>query len=194
MASISYRDSIRWLPDEASEPSDTVVLSSPKSNVFVDVRFIKGTKDLDWAFAGYRSVLGPNATQFVHLIDSRTLDALSVDDRGTNSALPDGRTLETGEMVNPATGNITAYEEIWREETSDQFLFVKNDEGTTWRARAGRWQVALGRDSDGKFWAWQAEKDENGAWVMKNSTENAKQHADLLPDDMMVLDKNWVVI
>lgn len=54
-ASISFRQSIRWLPDGASEPTDTIVLTGFKTGVFLDVRFIKSTNDLDWAFAGYRS-------------------------------------------------------------------------------------------------------------------------------------------
>ncbi|KAJ2981333.1 hypothetical protein NUW58_g6717 [Xylaria curta] len=84
--SISIRDSIRWLPDAASEPTSTVVLTSPEHR-FVDIRVIKDVEDprtsLDWAFAG------------------------------VSSSEDDGRTLETGRMVNPATGQLTDYEEIW---------------------------------------------------------------------------------
>ncbi|KAF9031802.1 hypothetical protein BDZ89DRAFT_948515 [Hymenopellis radicata] len=137
MSSISYRDSIRWLPDDASEPTDTIVLTGRNSNIFVDVRFLKGTSELDWAFAGYRSTREPKQTQFIHLIDSRTTDAMSVEDCGTNTQLPDGRTLECGEMVNPATGQMAAYEEIWRDETHDEYLFVKNYEGNKWWRASG---------------------------------------------------------
>jgi hypothetical protein len=52
--SITIRQSIRWLPNEATEPTHTIVLTGPKSGVFLDVRFLKGTDELDWAFAGYR--------------------------------------------------------------------------------------------------------------------------------------------
>lgn len=39
MADISVRESIRWKPDEASEPTSTLVLTSPGRH-FVDVRIL----------------------------------------------------------------------------------------------------------------------------------------------------------
>lgn len=42
-AHISVRESIRWLPDEASEPTSTIVLTSP-GGLFVDLRFILSEK------------------------------------------------------------------------------------------------------------------------------------------------------
>lgn len=57
-ASISFRQSIRWLPDEASEPTQTIVLTALESGAFLDVRFEKENGKLDWAFAGYRSAGG----------------------------------------------------------------------------------------------------------------------------------------
>lgn len=54
MSSISFRDSIRWLPHEASEPTETLVLTGKDTNTFLDVRFLKESTELDWAFAGYR--------------------------------------------------------------------------------------------------------------------------------------------
>jgi len=53
-AYISHRLSIRWIPEEASEPTNTIVLTGASTGAFLDVRFIKETKTLDWAFAGYR--------------------------------------------------------------------------------------------------------------------------------------------
>lgn len=40
MGSISLRDSIRWLPEPASEPTSTLVITSPKRN-FVDIRVLR---------------------------------------------------------------------------------------------------------------------------------------------------------
>jgi hypothetical protein len=54
VAFVSHRLSIRWLPDEASEPTDTIVLTGARKGVFLDTRFFKANKALDWAFAGYR--------------------------------------------------------------------------------------------------------------------------------------------
>lgn len=39
MASISFRKFIRWLPEEASEPTSTLVLTSPEKR-FVDIRVL----------------------------------------------------------------------------------------------------------------------------------------------------------
>ncbi|KJA17150.1 hypothetical protein HYPSUDRAFT_146874 [Hypholoma sublateritium FD-334 SS-4] len=160
-ASVSERRSIRWPPAPASEPTDTLVLSGA-TGVFVDVRFLKdapGEGVLDWAFAGVKEELRDGGVRFVHHIDSRTLDARSVVDAGYNTPLPDGDTLEVGEMVNPATGRVAPYEEVWRERPtgSGGVLFVANAARTTWRARVGAWEVALGRGEDGGFWAWYAE-------------------------------------
>ena len=79
-------------------------------------------------------------------------------------------------MVNPQTGKIASYEEIWRDEDVgevDTVLFAKNTEGTTWRARVGRWQVTLGRGTDGIFGAWRVEKCEEG-WKIMDLTDNDK--------------------
>ncbi|KAF7326933.1 Sodium nucleoside protein [Mycena venus] len=171
-ASISFRESIRWIPDDASEPTRTIVLTSLKTGVFLDVRFDKESSNLDWAFAGYRSSLEPNFTKFTHHIDSRTLAPLDVLDIGTNTPLQNGTTLEAGEMVNPATGILTPYQEIWRDEECDDAVFVRNVAGSIWRARAGPWQLALGRTAQGVFWAWQAHKSGSGedGWTRGLST------------------------
>lgn len=56
-AYISHRLSIRWVPEEASEPTNTVVLTGARTGTFLDVRFFKeAPKTLDWAFAGYRYI------------------------------------------------------------------------------------------------------------------------------------------
>ena len=52
---LAYRRPICWFPDKASEPTTTFVLSGSKTGFLIDTRLFKGTKQLDWAFAGYRS-------------------------------------------------------------------------------------------------------------------------------------------
>ncbi|KAJ7719627.1 hypothetical protein DFH07DRAFT_947120 [Mycena maculata] len=182
-ASISYRDSIRWLPEEASEPTQTIVLTA-KNGVFLDVRFHKESGKLDWAFAGYRSSLEPNSTKFTHHIDSRTLNPLEVVDVGTNTPLANGMTLEAGEMVNPATGSLTKYEEVWRDVAAADALFVRNRTSSVWRARVGRWQLALGRSlPEAECWAWQAERGLGEAqWTRRYSTEMSDEGV-YLPED-----------
>lgn len=65
-ATVSFRKSIRWIPDQASEPSDTVVLTGGKTGVFLDVRFLKDSNEIEWAFAGYRST-GMYYTHSLHV-------------------------------------------------------------------------------------------------------------------------------
>lgn len=53
-----------------------------------------------------------------HWVDSRTADSDNVQDEGDMVDRPDGSILETGRMVNPATGRETDYEEVWWSEVS----------------------------------------------------------------------------
>jgi hypothetical protein len=46
MCDISIREHIRWLPDEASEPTSTIVLTTPERR-FVDIRVLKPTSSED---------------------------------------------------------------------------------------------------------------------------------------------------
>ncbi|KAJ6440618.1 sodium/nucleoside cotransporter [Purpureocillium lavendulum] len=143
MASISIRKSIRWLPDEAGEPTSTVVLTSPARR-FVDLRILKPDAGaapdgngpdarlplsrLDWAIAGTSSSsttmrddgaggqVEVTHGRWTHWVDSTTRDAGGVVDEGDMVAREDGTVLETGRMVNPATGLVTPYEEVWEDE------------------------------------------------------------------------------
>ncbi|KAK4223022.1 hypothetical protein QBC38DRAFT_426283 [Podospora fimiseda] len=135
MADISIRESIRWLPDAASEPTSTIVLTSPERR-FVDIRILNPTTSsdqnlplsrLDWAISGTSSstpVTNPSIGQtyfhciWRHWINSRTTDVLNAADEGDNHPV-DGQpslTLEKGSMINPSTGLLTQYEEFWRSE------------------------------------------------------------------------------
>lgn len=114
-------------------------------------------------------------------------------DAGTNSHLPDGRTLECGEMVNPDTGMMTAYEEIWRDETDENYLFVKSHDGNSWLARVGQWHLGLGRD-EGGFWAWQSLLGPDGTWSLKNCTQSGEKHVYILPASSEVPSEDWIVL
>ncbi|TIC94158.1 hypothetical protein CH35J_009862 [Colletotrichum higginsianum] len=134
MGSISFREHIRWIPDEASEPTSTIVLTSPQRR-FVDLRILKSapTADaaqtthaagrLEWGIAGTSSSTlrddGAGGqvrhSRWEHWIDSRTTDPENAADEGDMYEQADGLTLEKGRMVNPATGEETDYEELWRD-------------------------------------------------------------------------------
>jgi hypothetical protein len=49
MGTISIRKFIRWLPDEPSEPTSTIVVTSPKLKRFVDLRILLPDNDSSWA-------------------------------------------------------------------------------------------------------------------------------------------------
>ncbi|KAF4971268.1 hypothetical protein FSARC_1838 [Fusarium sarcochroum] len=136
MGTISIRKFIRWLPDEASEPTSTIVVTSPKLKQFVDLRILlpddhsgswSGQDDplplsrLDWAIAGTTvstRIPDPDGnltshSTFYQWVASRGLSA----DAGFMYPQPNDLTLEKGSMVNPATGIDTAYEELWHDAT-----------------------------------------------------------------------------
>ncbi|KAL1740968.1 hypothetical protein HDZ31DRAFT_46423 [Schizophyllum fasciatum] len=179
---LSFREYIRWLPDEATEPTVTIVLSGKESGAFVDVRFMKNAiGTLDWAFAGFRHADGANRARFEHLLDSRTPDPTSVDDSGTTTALPEGRSLERGMMANPDTGALTDYEELWREEEAPHATIVRRLDGSVWKAHVGNWQLEVGRN-DHHCWAWQASWGGGSPdWHILHRTANVGE-AKFLPD------------
>jgi len=122
---ISTRAFIQWLPDPPSEPTSTQVLTSTQRR-FVDIRIpadppLEGVDPahVEWAFAGHSTskiVNGKTLSQWHHWIDSKTTKPEDVVDKG--EMLPEddsGLALEKGEMVNPATGQLTGYVEGWRD-------------------------------------------------------------------------------
>ncbi|KXX79708.1 Protein HRI1 [Madurella mycetomatis] len=140
MADISVREHICWPPNKPSEPTSTIVLTSPERR-FVDIRILKPTSTggtsgdilplsrLDWAIAGTSSTVwlatsdcAPGErvrrSKWHHWIDSRTPNAEHVIDEGDVFAHPSDSSLELerGRMVNPETGVEADYEELWRSE------------------------------------------------------------------------------
>ncbi|KAM0324879.1 hypothetical protein ACHAQA_007845 [Verticillium albo-atrum] len=184
MASISIREGIRWLPAEMSEPTSTVVLTSPERR-FVDIRVlypagatpaedIAPIERLDWAIAGTSSSTprgGPGETHGVwrHWIDSRTTATEDLADEGDMAPMDAERTLETGRMVNPDTGIDTPYEEVWRDPSVSgvegrkaKCYVLVWDEGPAARGmviKLGRWCQGIIRDGDdvrAERWEWRA--------------------------------------
>ena len=79
-------------------------------------------------------------------------------------------------MVDLRTGRVTSFEEVWKDEEETDgrtVLFMRNISGisgTAWRGRVGKWQLALGGEDDGVFWAWQGENVGGREWVVRNAT------------------------
>ena len=103
---------------------------------------------LEWAFAGTSSssIIPPEEegdaptshSEWVHWVDSKTDQPAT--DEGDMFPLPDGvHTLECGRMVNPDTGLLTEYEELW---TDDE---VEATEGKG-EGEGDRWSVVLSLD------------------------------------------------
>jgi hypothetical protein len=147
MGSISVRKHIKWGAELPSEPTSTLVLTSAGRGFFVDIRVLTiapsslgldrelepghesfgslPIERLDWAFAGTSTstkVTRPDGSYtthsvFSHWVDSRTADPELVRDEGDMIPCSGGLALEVGNMVNPATGCMTAYEELWLDKT-----------------------------------------------------------------------------
>ncbi|KAI0481495.1 hypothetical protein F4859DRAFT_512640 [Xylaria cf. heliscus] len=133
--SISVRNSFRWLSEAASEPTSTIVLTSPEHR-FVDIRVLKDASNplaaLDWAFAGISSSGirdGVRHSTWRHIVDSRTRSPETVVDEGDIFPQDDGGTLEKGEMVKPATGRLTGYEETWTDLEAEGIPEINEDSG-----------------------------------------------------------------
>ncbi|KZT70469.1 hypothetical protein DAEQUDRAFT_810643 [Daedalea quercina L-15889] len=133
LADISKRVWIRWGDGEPFENTSTLVLTAP-SQTFIDIRVLKlplprasdlnhvdsaiDISRLDWAFAGvaateYRD--GICHKTWTHHVDSRYAygDKPPLDE-GDMFPEPDGVLCrEKGRMVNPDTGRISHYEEMW---------------------------------------------------------------------------------
>lgn len=136
-ARVSTRISIRWPPEPASEPTDTLVLSL--GGYYVDLRIDKASGNIDWALAGQRIVISEDPrtvptprrflyqltmavkVEFTHPLDSHCRRPGDEEhneqaDVGEFSKLPNGDDLEVGEMAAPHMGaRVMPYEEVWRE-------------------------------------------------------------------------------
>ncbi|KAF2086614.1 hypothetical protein K490DRAFT_66397 [Saccharata proteae CBS 121410] len=138
-ADISERLWIRWADCPIAEPTSTFVLTAP-SGAFVDIRLLKPLPHdpedypglpndpsaplsrLDWAFSGVAqttSADGDDVThkRWLHIIDSKCGWGVKppTDEGGLYDVAEDPNlSLERGVMVKPDTGEMTAYEELWR--------------------------------------------------------------------------------
>jgi hypothetical protein len=89
---------------------------------------------LDWGFTGQATSTpspdgkGPRHSRWEHWVDSKTkIDDPPVSDEGYMYAREDGRTLEKGRMVNPATGVDEDYEEMWADPPVEKPAHWKDD-------------------------------------------------------------------
>ncbi|EIW51559.1 uncharacterized protein TRAVEDRAFT_67718 [Trametes versicolor FP-101664 SS1] len=187
--SISERLYIQWLPDEASEPTSTIVLTTPHRR-FVDLRFLNPpsppaaspptpptSPSLEWGTAGY-SAGTPTHGTWTHDLSSRPTHPDGETDVGTmepHPSLPDVE-IERGRMAHLDTGEVRAYEEAWRavpvlpDESGKRIavlLEMRRDGGDMTRrgtvVRVGQYCQGIVRDGGDisvQRWLWTA-----GAWA-----------------------------
>ncbi|KAK6205609.1 uncharacterized protein RJT21DRAFT_124736 [Scheffersomyces amazonensis] len=135
--SISTRVSLQWVPEDPQELSHTMAFTSPQQH-YIDIRIYKvkypylsgdeGKEPFDkvfqWLLVGDREVI-PNTSKvsFKNSIDSQAVTR-SIN---TNTPLVIGTDIgdfseidgssdskEVGSMINPTTGKLQEYVEIWR--------------------------------------------------------------------------------
>ncbi|KAI9732598.1 MAG: hypothetical protein M1834_003934 [Cirrosporium novae-zelandiae] len=167
---ITQRRYIRWLPEDPNEPTDTIVLTS-SSSYFVDLRFGKGRNkkelgELEWGFAGASNSENGHGV-WTHWVDSNS--DMPGKDEGDMSTQLDGDTLEKGQMVNPTTGLLTKYEELWHdlevspvgmEKYRISAVLRLEDEGKGAQGmivRVGQWCqgiLKVGSDVTVERWSW----------------------------------------
>ena len=134
--SVSKRVSIKWA-GKAYEDSDVQVITI--GTHFIDLRIKEG---IDWAFAGTLTRENDTVT-FKHEIDSRGWHSRL--DQGTTSAHGTDE-LETGEMMNPETGNVEKYEEVWRRIHSGRGFIAR--QGRAWVGKVDEFVLAVHEGDD----------------------------------------------
>ncbi|KAL8766978.1 MAG: hypothetical protein Q9209_006390 [Squamulea sp. 1 TL-2023] len=127
LPSVSRRKHYRTVPGEPSEPTSTIVLTSPRG-YYIDIRVFNEPQldlssdsktfdgQLQWSFAGTKEtsqIEGRTISTWHHPIDS--LSDNPKPDKGEMIELEDGDTLEKGESVDEETGEAVRYEELWEE-------------------------------------------------------------------------------
>ena len=194
---VSIRISLRWLPDAASEPTDTLVFGV--GDYYIDLRVLKSNTSIDWALAGERQIIctdpsmvsltssaspsyyNNNANQSrksavrVRVVSTLDSQGMSEPDIGDFTTLPNGDELETGKMPCPERGmEITEYEEVWREipplsGSKRAWILESVGEGRkVFLGRIGGGYMALGDGKGEAFGARREEWNEGGKrWEVK---------------------------
>ncbi|XP_055310571.1 uncharacterized protein LOC129573684 [Sitodiplosis mosellana] len=217
---ISVRKSVRWLPDVASEPTSTIVLTSPQRQ-FVDLRILKDENGsiegenlpfsrLDWAIAGTSSsttctIDGKQVSrsQFVHWIDSRTSTPENATDEGDMYPQPDGTTIEKGHMVNPDTGIVTAYEEVWDDKdvpSTDEaqvcvVLKYENGDDKGMVVKLGKYCqgfMKIGEQMSLERWEWTVRTIQMGTEELPSKLVMERKF--ILGEDVEVAGRSWKVV
>ncbi len=144
---VSTRLSLQFEGAPADCTTTVIVLSGRV--YFLDIRF-RGAA-LQWAFAGTRYELENNQVAFKHIIDS--LGQGKKEDVGTMKSLDSGNTEERGSMLNPASGKVEPYTEVWRTLQPDPqgwILESVDEEGKCFIASLGAHYLSMQSPAEGE--------------------------------------------
>ena len=142
--------------------------------------------------------------RFIHIVDSRVPeDPLSVKDEGLFKKLENGDDLETGTMLNPRTGSMMPYEEIWRDlPVQGKSLVLLKSMGDIDKAFIGRigvWFQGIGTENGVVNAA--RRKYEGGEWrtVFSIGTDQSlplifEQHGWKKGDEIEIAGRWWKVL
>jgi hypothetical protein len=188
--SISHRLSLRFESDGLPTNSDhlertsTLVLNGGgTSALFTDFRPLRAAPaECEWAFAGVKTILPDGRTCWTHDVDSRRAHTVpggeeEAPDVGACETLPNGDEIERGEMVNPATGRIERYEELWRADSlpagSRVRVLVRRDLAAA-RVRGvfirvASWAQLVTEDDAGRVGARRWRLPEDGQWLLEST-------------------------
>lgn len=154
---------------------------------------------VEWAFGGTREAGTPNEQgwtlcRWTHLIDSRTPSPASTsterhvaaDEGWCRSPYLGDETLteEEGEMVNPETGKMSEYREVWRDPPVPPGSMVRfweqrgvHQETTGMIGRVGKDALGVGRDRpDDGLWTWRLRHDDHGWHTVFEEPVGASRH------------------
>jgi hypothetical protein len=149
---ILKRISVRWLPDEAYENTDTIALNV--GGFYMDLRIVTADQSLEWSRAGERKAViseDPTTFQWTRLIDS--LGSTQTDEAAFTN-LPNGDDLESG--IFTKDGTPTAYEEVWRDVTGAMAenmpsWIVQSKNGYAFYGKVRGICIGMRRDEQGHF-------------------------------------------
>lgn len=107
---------------------------------------------------GLRNCVGETIVRWHHILDSRQDQPFT--DSGVNRPYPKDPTLtlERGRMLNPATGAVEPYVEVWKDVDAPSgtlVAFLEKEDGKAFIGMIGKIRLGIG-----KRWAWTV--SENG--------------------------------
>ncbi|KAL1310651.1 hypothetical protein AAFC00_000919 [Neodothiora populina] len=165
---LTTRKSLRWVPDEPSEPTSTLVFDI--GTYFIDLRVNKHDSSIDWGMAGKKATLSEKPLKFQWTKEICSMGTEASDDIAEFEIFDNGDAFEKGEMPNPANGNkVQAFEEVWGDmpiTSSEQPAWVlrrKDEDAITYIGRIADHYQVLRKDTKGNFMALR-EESVGGTW------------------------------